>query len=238
MQICGLNKTTLLDYPEHVAATIFFGGCNFRCPFCHNGDLVLHPDLLPPISKDEIFSFLKKRSHILTGVCISGGEPTLYKELPDFIRKIKSMGFLVKLDTNGSNPAVIEALLKENLLDYIAMDIKGDKEAYANLTGFSTKNVKNNRALHIADIEESTNIIRDSGITYEFRTTVMREFHTKESFEKIGKWLHGSKNYYLQNFEDGDNVISKGFHGFEKEELLEFSKILAPHFEKVGIRGI
>ncbi|MBQ7066204.1 MAG: anaerobic ribonucleoside-triphosphate reductase activating protein [Lachnospiraceae bacterium] len=238
MQICGLNKTTLLDYPEHVAATVFLGGCNFRCPFCHNSDLVLRPDSLQLIPKEEFFSFLKKRTHILTGVCVSGGEPTLYKELPDFIKIIKDMGFLVKLDTNGSNPAVIEHLLKENLLDYIAMDIKGEKEKYGEIVGFTPRNNTKIQDFQIGLIEAAVEIIRNSGILYEFRTTVIKEFHTKESFEKIGLWLHGSDNYFLQNFENSPNVILAGFHSYEKEELLEFSKVLTPHFKKVGIRGI
>lgn len=238
MQICGLNKTTLLDYPEHVAATIFLGGCNFRCPFCHNRDLVLSPHSLPEISKEEVFSFLKKRSHILTGVCVSGGEPTLFKELPDFIRAIKDMGFYIKLDTNGSNPAVLENLLKENLLDYVAMDIKGEKEKYGRIVGFSPANDTQTQNFQIAPIEASVDIIRNSGISYEFRTTVVKEFHTMESFEKIGLWLHGSTQYFLQNFVENPNVISPGFHSYEKEELLEFSKVLTPHFNTVSIRGI
>ena len=135
MVLCGLNKTTLLDYPGHVAATIFTGGCNFRCPFCHNGDLVLRPETMPTYTEEEIFSFLKKRKPVLSGVCITGGEPTLQKDLPDFISQIKDMGYLVKLDTNGSNPQMLSLLLNNSLLDYVAMDIKSGKSDYAHVAG-------------------------------------------------------------------------------------------------------
>lgn len=242
MQICGFNKTTLLDYPEHVAATVFLGGCNFRCPFCHNGDLVLHPNTLPLIPMEEIRSFLKKRAHILTGVCITGGEPTLAKELPELIGVIRELGLCVKLDTNGSKPDVLEHLMEEHLLDYIAMDIKGDKEHYGMIAGFP------DACAHRAEcatsdfplklLEKSIGLIQSSGIPYEFRTTVVKEFHGRESFEEIGRWLHGSDNYFLQSYEESPHMIQKGFHGYKKEELLEFAKILAPHFHHVGIRGI
>ncbi|MBD5544673.1 MAG: anaerobic ribonucleoside-triphosphate reductase activating protein [Lachnospiraceae bacterium] len=238
MQICGYNKTTLLDYPEHVAATIFLGGCNFRCPFCHNGELVLHPDTLPSISIEELLSFFKKRTGILTGVCITGGEPALAKELPELIRRIKALGLSVKLDTNGSKPNVLEGLIKDCLLDYIAMDIKGDREQYGTIAGFPQTACSNISDFDIRPLEESIGLIRNSGIPYEFRTTVIKEFHCRESFEKIGQWLHGSDKYFLQNYEESPNVIQKGFHGYSKEELLEFRQILIPHFHLIDIRGI
>lgn len=238
MQICGLNKTTLLDYPEHVAATIFLGGCNFRCPFCHNGDLVLHPNMLPSISEEEINSFLKNRRHILTGVCITGGEPTIHKELPDFIRHIKKLDFLVKLDTNGSNPSVIQSLLAEKLLDYIAMDIKGDKEHYGIIAGFPQASHKTPLGFDLSPIQASIDLIVESNIAYEFRTTVIKEFHNVDSFKKIGEWLHGSDKYFLQNYQESPHMIQNGFHGYEKEQLSAFSQILSPHFHQVGIRGV
>lgn len=231
MQICGLNKTTLLDYPEHVAATIFIGGCNYKCPFCQNGDLVLHPQQLPSYSRDEILSFLKKRVNILSGICITGGEPTLAKELPDLIEMIKSYGYKIKLDTNGSNPAILEYLLKKDLLDYIAMDIKSDQKNYADAAGMTS-------AFDLSPIQASIDIIREGAPKYEFRTTVVKEFHNEKTFHNIGTWLHGSSNYFLQNFEESPSAIAKGFHGYSKKSLLKFSEVLLPHFDCVGVRGI
>ena len=217
MQICGYNKTTLLDYPEHVAATVFLGGCNFRCPFCHNGDLVQNFHMLPSVSPKEIFSFLKKRTGILTGVCITGGEPSLSKELPEFIRCIKELGLSVKLDTNGSKPDVLEDLIKEHLLDYIAMDIKGDREHYGKIAGLTEFSGGKKASFDLSPIEASINLIQSCGIAYEFRTTVVKEFHNAASFERIGRWLHGSDRYFLQNYEESPAVIQKGFHGYSKE---------------------
>lgn len=238
MQICGYNKTTLLDYPEHVAATVFLGGCNFRCPFCHNGDLVQDFHLLPSVSPEEVLSFLKKRAGILTGVCITGGEPSLSKELPEFLRCIKELGLSVKLDTNGSKPDVLEDLIKEHLLDYIAMDIKGDREHYGRIAGVTGFSDGKEASFDLSPIEASIKLIRSCGIAYEFRTTVVKEFHNAASFEQIGMWLHGSERYFLQNYEESPAVIQKGFHGYSKEELSEFIQILAPHFQQTGIRGI
>lgn len=238
MQICGYNKTTLLDYPEHVAATIFLGGCNFRCPFCHNGDLVQNPHMLPSVSMEEILAFLKKRTSILTGVCITGGEPTLSGELPELIMRIKELGFSVKLDTNGSKPDVLEYLIERHLLDYIAMDIKGDRAHYGKIAGLTEFANSGEASFDLSPIEASVNLIQNCGLPYEFRTTVVREFHYKASFEQIGQWLHGSHSYFLQNYKESPNAIQKGFHGYKKEELLEFIQILAPHFGQTGIRGI
>ncbi|MGN1147357.1 MAG: anaerobic ribonucleoside-triphosphate reductase activating protein [Lachnospiraceae bacterium] len=230
MQIHGLNKTTLLDYPEHVAATIFTGGCNFCCPFCHNGELVLRPQEFPLISEEEILAFLKKRKGILTGVCITGGEPTLQPDLPDFIGKIKDLGYLVKLDTNGYRPEVLKDLLAKGLLDYVAMDIKNAKEHYAGTAG------KEN--LEIARIEESVSLLMEGRIPYEFRTTVVKELHAKEDFQKIGQWLAGAKAYFLQAYRENENVMVKGFTSYEKEELEEFAAILRQTISRVELRGM
>lgn len=230
MQIHGLNKTTLLDYPEHVAATVFTGGCNFRCPFCHNGDLVLHPGSYPMISEEEIFSFLRKRRGVLSGVCITGGEPTLQPDLLPFVKKIKDMGYLVKLDTNGYRPDVLKKLLAEGLLDYVAMDIKHSREKYAIATGVSETD--------IAKIEESVELLMQSNIPYEFRTTVVKELHGKEDFRAIGAWLLGAKAYYLQSYRDNENVIKRGFSAYSREELEGFVTLLAPFVEKVVLRGV
>ncbi len=230
MQIHGLNKTTLLDYPEHVAATIFTGGCNFCCPFCHNGELVLRPQEFPLLSEDEVLAFLKKRKGILTGVCITGGEPTLQPDLPVFIERIKEMGYLVKLDTNGYRPAVLRALLEKGLLDYAAMDIKNSKAGYATAAG------KEN--LDIAQIEESADILKEGRIPYEFRTTVVKELHTKEDFIAIGEWLAGAEAYFLQAYRDNENVIKKGFSSYSREELEKFARILRRFIKRVELRGV
>lgn len=230
MQIHGLNKTTLLDYPEHVAATIFTGGCNFRCPFCHNGDLVLHPNDFPVISEEEIFAFLRKRKGVLSGVCITGGEPTLQPDLLPFIKKIKELGYLVKLDTNGYRPDVLRQLLAEGMLDHVAMDIKNCKEKYAIATGVSE--------IDIAKIEESVELIKQSGIAYEFRTTVVKELHSEEDFAAIGEWLLGAEAYYLQSYRDNENVIQRGFSAYSREELERFAALLAPFVKKVELRGV
>lgn len=229
MQIHGLNKTTLLDYPQHVAATVFIGGCNFRCPFCHNKDLVLHADTCPIINEDEVLNFLKKRFGILTGVCVTGGEPTLRKDLPDFLRKIKDIGYCIKLDTNGTNPHMLRLLFEQNLIDTIAMDIKTCLSDYPRLIG-----------THIDKdiIAASASFLMNSGIDYEFRTTVVKELHTKEAFVEIGKWLHGCKRYFLQSYTENENVIHPGFHSYTKEELEAFQSVLLEYMTSVSLRGI
>lgn len=230
MQIHGLNKTTLLDYPEHVAATIFTGGCNFLCPFCHNKDLVIFPNNQPKLSEYEVLSFLEKRKKILTGVCISGGEPTLQPDIEEFLYHIKSMGFLVKLDTNGYRPEVIRELYEEKLIDDIAMDIKGSLSHYSKLVGLT--NVKTDF------IKESINYIMNCGIRYEFRTTVVKELHTREDFEDIGKLICGSNAYFLQSYKDADTVIEHGYHCCTSEELEEFLTIVQKYVPNAKLRGV
>ena len=230
MQIHGLNKTTLLEYPEHVAATVFTGGCNFCCPFCHNGDLVLHPGECPVISEEEVIAFLKKRKNMLCGVCITGGEPTLQPDLAEFIRKIKELGLLVKLDTNGYRPGVLQGLLKEKLLDYVAMDLKNSREKYALTVGKPD--------LEIEKLEESVDLLLHSGIVYEFRTTVVKGLHEEEDFAKMEQWIEGAEAYYLQSYRDNENVIKKGYSAFEKEELESFLQLVKPYVKKAELRGV
>ena len=232
MKIHGFNKTTLLDYPEHLAATIFTGGCNFRCPFCHNGGLVLDPDSQPVIPEKEVLKFLQKRRGILEGVCITGGEPTLQPDLEDFIGKIKEMGYLVKLDTNGSRPEVLKSLLEKGLLDYVAMDIKASRENYAWAAGMNRKEAPNKEpvgdvlvckmatvsekiqeskempASMLDKVEVSVNLLKSSAIPYEFRTTVVKGIHTPEEFETIGQWLAGCRAYYLQDYRENENILA------------------------------
>ncbi|MBP5160177.1 MAG: anaerobic ribonucleoside-triphosphate reductase activating protein [Lachnospiraceae bacterium] len=230
MTFHGLNKLTLLDYPGHMAATLFAGGCNMRCPFCQNSSLVLDPGSQPRIDTGEILRFLGTRKGILEGVCVTGGEPTLQRDLPEFIAKIKAMSFLVKLDTNGTNPAMVKALIQDGLIDYIAMDIKASRANYPKLCGVA--------GFDVSPVIETTDIIRSSPIDYEFRTTVVGTLHTDEDFVDIGEWLDGSKAIYLQNFEDSGDLICQGLEAAPKETLERYSQILAPHFEKVELRGV
>lgn len=230
MQIYGFNKTTLLDYPEHVAATVFTGGCNFRCPFCHNGGLVLSPNPEERIEEEEVLSYLKKRQGILEGVCITGGEPTLQKDLRDFICKVKDMGYLVKLDTNGYCPQVLWNLMQEGLLDYVAMDIKASKENYAVAAGVE--------GLDISRIEESVGILKGDKVPYEFRTTVVKGIHSIEEFEEIGQFLAGSRAYYLQQYRENDNVIVQGYDAFSKADMESMALLARKYIDKVVLRGV
>ena len=230
MEIHGFAKTTLLDYPKHVAATVFFGGCNFRCPFCHNGDLVLRPGKVPTIAEEEVLSYLKKRQGILEGVCITGGEPTLQPDLETFIRKLKELGYLVKLDTNGYRPEVLSSLLEKGLLDYVAMDIKNSREKYAMTVGKSN--------IEIANIESSVKLLLQGNIPYEFRTTVVRELHTSDDMKKIGAWIQGAQGYFLQNYVESEKVISPGFTSCSKDELVQMQILLRAYVPNTHIRGV
>lgn len=199
MQIHGLNKTTLLDYPEHVACTIFCGHCNLRCPFCQNADLVLNPTSQPCITEEELWNFLNKRKGMLEGICITGGEPTLQKDLIEFISKIKELGLLVKLDTNGYRPEILDNLMKAKLLDYVAMDLKSSKEGYALACGMKDIDLK--------AIETSVDLLMKGNIPYEFRTTVVRELHTREDFISISEWIKGCRAYFLQSYTESGAIL-------------------------------
>ncbi len=243
LPICGLTKTTLLDYPGHVASTIFLGGCNFRCPFCHNGQLVLSPQSFISCSEDDVLVHLKKRRPILSGVCISGGEPTLYPDLKELLIQIKGLGYPVKLDTNGSNPAFLADLIKAGLIDYIAMDIKSDPDSYPAACGLADSSeitpTGTVMAVRLSDrIDQSIDLIRSCGLSYEFRTTVVKGLHTKETFQKIGEWLHGSGSYFLQGYLASENVLSPVFSSFTRKEMELFADICRPHFASVAIRGV
>ena len=229
MKICGIQKTTLLDYPGHMAATIFLEGCNFRCPFCQNGDLVdrVSRDTIP---EEELLSFLKKRASVLEGVCITGGEPTLQPRLEEFIVSIRRLGYKIKLDTNGYRPHVLKELCGQGLIDYVAMDIKTSRERYPVVSG--------NPSLEIDKIEESASFLMGGAIPYEFRTTVVKELHTVDDFDKIGRWLQGCSRYFLQNFVDSDRVLVPGFTSCSPEELLSFSETLKAYMNDVAVRGI
>ncbi len=230
MKISGLQKLTLLDYPGHLACTIFTLGCNFRCPFCQNASLVLSQRKNSQYEEEEILNFLSSRKHILEGICISGGEPTIQPDLIHFIRKVKSMGYLVKLDTNGTHPKLIRQLMKEHTIDMIAMDIKNSKENYEKTCGIET--------LRIDSIEESIELMKEGWIPYEFRTTVVKELHTKKDIEEIGKWLHGSSPYYLQAFVDSGDLIGGNLTGYNKQELTELLTIVRKYLPNSFLRGI
>ncbi|MDD5144978.1 MAG: anaerobic ribonucleoside-triphosphate reductase activating protein [Candidatus Pacebacteria bacterium] len=231
IEIGGLEKSTLVDYPGRVAATVFLSGCNFRCPFCYSPELVLPEKIKdqPRISKDEFFNFLKERQGLLQGVVICGGEPTLNKDLPEFIDAIKKLGFAVKLDTNGSNPSVLKDLLKRELVDYMAMDIKAPKEKYSELIG---------REVDIEKIEKSIGILKEGRIGYEFRVTVVPTLHSKEDVLKIAKWLAGAKKIFLQNFRP-EKTLDPRFEKirpYSKEFFLELKKEISPFFEVCELR--
>jgi len=229
MQIQGLQKLTLLDFPGHTACTVFLAGCNFRCPFCHNVPLVteIHPE--EAISEDTFFSFLKKRCGTLDGVCITGGEPLLYPDIEAFIRKIKALGFLVKLDTNGSFPERLGALLEAKLADYVAMDIKNCPEKYELTAGCK---------VDLPAIQKSISLLMESGTDYEFRTTVATPLHTEADIEKIAEWIRGAKRYYLQNFVDSGNLIGEGLASPGEENMIRMRDRALHLVPNVELRGI
>lgn len=230
VEIKGLQKTSLIDYPGRVCCVIFFGGCDFHCPFCHNTELVLNPEKLPAIPEEEFLGFLTKRKKWLDGVVLGGGEPCIQQGLPGFIRKIKNLGFLVKLDTNGSKPEMLERLLKEKLLDYVAMDIKASLEKYDQAAG-----VKVNKNT----VQRSIDLIRNSGVEYEFRITVLPRLHSKQDLFSIGKWLRGSRRFFIQQFRN-EKTLNPEFQKedvFKPEELNEFKDMLKPYFKEVEVRG-
>lgn len=230
MIIHGLQKLTLLDFPGHTACTVFTGGCNFRCPFCHNASLVECPQEQPVIELSEFFDFLQKRRGLLDGVAITGGEPTLQNDLPDFIREIRSLGFAVKLDTNGYRPSMLAALFSEGLLDYVAMDVKSSRENYASACGLS--------AVDPIAIPQSMALIRNSEIPYEFRTTYVKGLHTLADAEGIGRWLRETDPYFLQNFKDSGDILRPGYESFSGEEMAEFLAAVKAHLPLAQIRGM
>lgn len=230
MNIHGFYKLTLLDYPEHMACSIFTGGCNLRCPFCHNASLVTHVDANKIIPTDTILSFLETRVGILEGVCITGGEPTLQSDLKEFIKTIKAMGFLVKLDTNGTNPDLLQELLSAKLLDYVAMDIKNSLTKYAKTVGI--------KDFDCALIQRSVQILKESMIPYEFRTTVVKELHTYEDFIEIAELIGDCDKYYIQNFVDSGDLVQPGMTGYSKQQMIELIKKVRQLIPNVESRGI
>ncbi len=236
MIIGGLQKLTLIDYPGHLACTVFLTGCNFRCPFCYSSELVLPEKiaLQPRLAMSDFFNFLKQRKGQLDGVVVCGGEPTINPELPDFCRQIKKMDYKLKLDTNGSNPAMLEELLKKKLLDYVAMDIKAPREKYSQVIGFNGAS-----ALYLLDnIQKSIDLLKKELVDYEFRTTFVPGLHSKEDVVAIVNWLKPAKRFYLQNFRP-EKTLDPNFstlRPFLDEEMVGYSRLFAPFFEIVQIR--
>lgn len=230
MIISGMQKLTLLDYPGKTACLIFTQGCNFRCPFCHNKDLLDNEKPNEVIREEEIFEYLEKRKNVLDGVCITGGEPLLQNGIEDFIKKIKEMNLLVKLDTNGSCPGKLKWLLDNNLLDYVAMDIKNDFLNYDKATGISCYNVEK--------IKNSIDVIEKSKVEHEFRTTIVKQIHDLEQIENICKYLGPNEKYYIQNYRDSDTVLKPGLSGFEIGELQQALQYLNKTYPNVSVRGI
>ncbi len=228
MKIQGLQKTTLLDYPEKVACTVFTGGCNFRCPFCHNASLVLR-ESENTISEEEFFKFLSRRKGILDGVCITGGEPLMQPDILDFILKIKEMGFAVKLDTNGSLYKPLEKIISMNAVDYIAMDIKNSPQKYA-LTAGIDKTPES--------IFESIKLIMSCGIPYEFRTTVVKEYHTLDDITEAAKLISGARRYYLQNFTDSGDIICSSLSSVSESDIKKMRDTALPFVKHCEVRGI
>ena len=229
MLIKGLQKTTLLDFPGKVACTLFTGGCNFRCPFCHNASLVISPDMSDLISEEEFFSFLNKRKAILDGVCITGGEPLIQKDIEEFIIKIRELGFAVKLDTNGAYPDRLKSILDKKLVDYVAMDIKNQKEKYSLTCGTDVDTDK---------ISESIALLMRGDISYEFRTTVVRELHTPQDIAAIGEWIRGAKRYFLQSFADSGDIIEDGLSAYTTEEMAQILVFARKNVPSAELRGI
>lgn len=230
MQISAIAKTTLLDYPGHLACTVFLPGCNLRCPYCHNASLVLPEQRSETsVSQAELLDFLHRRAGLLEGVCISGGEPTLHSDLPELLRTIRELGYRTKLDTNGSHPAMLADLLEQGLVDYVAMDIKNSPARYRETCGGTDV---------LSCVAQSAALLIHSGVDYEFRTTVCRPFHRPEEMAAIGKWLHGAKQYFLQPFVDSGHLVGSGVSALTISELEALRRAVLDDIPNTTIRGL
>lgn len=230
MNICGLQKLAMVDYPGKLAATVFTGGCNLRCPFCHNPLLVTRTAESPPLEQADILAFLNSRRGLLDGVVLSGGEPLLQDGVPDFLRAVRDLGFSVKLDTNGTLPERLAPLLEAGLVDYVAMDIKNAPARYpetVGIPGFDT-----------GPVHQSAALLMGGAVPYEFRTTVTRELHTQADLEAIGRWLEGAPRYFLQQFVDTGDLVGGGLTPWPPEELQRLADCVRPFFGSVEVRGI
>ena len=231
MDVSGLQKLTLLDYPGRVACTVFTGGCNLRCPFCHNASLALPERERDVIGHEELMAFLKKRVGILDGVAVTGGEPLLHAGLEGLLSEIKALGYAVKLDTNGTFPARLRAIVEAGLADRVAMDIKASPERYAAVTGVP--------GLDLGPIKAAVAYLMACGVDYEFRTTAVKGLHLPEDFEGIGRWIAGAREYYIQGFKDsGDLIAAQGLSEFSEAEMQRLADIVRPYVPAVKLRGV
>lgn len=232
MKVTGIQKLTLLDYPGVVACTVFTAGCNFRCPFCHNAMLVLLEQIDDEcLTDDEVFGFLKKRRGVLDGVAVTGGEPLLHADMPEFLARVKELGYKIKLDTNGSNPELLSEIVKNKLVDRVAMDIKNAPEEYARTIGL--------KSFDIAPVERSKEMLLRGDIDYEFRTTVVKGIHTKESLIGAAKWIEGAKEYYLQQFKDSGNLIlPDGLSAYDEKQMHALADAVRDYVPTVEVRGV
>ena len=230
MKFGGLQKLTLLDYPDKVAATVFTVGCNFRCPFCHNYSMVVgNSDNLEDLSEQDVLQFLAKRKHVLEGVCVTGGEPLIQSDIEGFLLKIRDMGYEIKLDTNGAFPEKLNYLIKKGLIDYVAMDVKNSKEMYAKTVGCN---------VDLSAIEQSVELLKSGVVDYEFRTTVTATFHTEQSIRDMANWLKGAKRLYLQQFVDSDDLIDATVTGVDEATLRKFCDVAKEYVPNTQVRGI
>ncbi|MBR2520644.1 MAG: anaerobic ribonucleoside-triphosphate reductase activating protein [Oscillospiraceae bacterium] len=229
MEINGLQKLTLLDYPGRTACTVFLAGCNYRCPFCHNAALVVGGDSVDLIPQGEFFAYLEKRRGVLEGVCITGGEPTLRPDLEEFAARIHSLGYLVKLDTNGTRPEVIKRMAEAGLVDRFAMDVKASREEYPALCG---------AVPHLDAVEESIDFLMSSGTEYEFRTTLVKGLHTPRGVEDLARRLSGAKAYFLQQFRDSGSTIEPGLEAFDEEEMRSLLETVRKYVPAAQLRGL
>lgn len=232
MKVTGIQKLTLLDYPGVVACTVFTAGCNFRCPFCHNAMLVL-PEQIDDecLTDEEVFGFLKKLRGVLDGVAVTGGEPLLHADMPEFLARVKDLGYKIKLDTNGSNPELLSEIVKNKLVDRVAMDIKNAPEEYARTIGL--------KSFDIAPVERSKEMLLRGDIDYEFRTTVVKGIHTKESLIGAAKWIEGAKEYYLQQFKDSGNLIlPDGLSAYDEKQMHALADAVRDYVPTVEVRGV
>ncbi|HIT01441.1 MAG TPA: anaerobic ribonucleoside-triphosphate reductase activating protein [Candidatus Enterenecus merdae] len=229
MDIQGLQSMTLLDWPGKVACTVFLGGCQLRCPYCHNAQLLEGP-FPSAMTQRELLGFLEKRRGLLDGVCLTGGEPLLRPDLDGLLEGIKALGYPVKLDTNGTHPQRLAALWQRGLVDYVAMDVKNSPSRYPQTTGVP--------GLDLAPIRASLDWLLEGRVDYELRTTAVRQFHDGEAFRELGGWIRGARRYYIQNFTPRDTVLCPGLSGFDREELEGFARLVAPFVEQVELRGV
>ncbi|MBO5777021.1 MAG: anaerobic ribonucleoside-triphosphate reductase activating protein [Clostridia bacterium] len=227
MKIFGIEKFSMVDWDGKIVCTLFASGCNFRCPFCHNSSLALADG--NELDIDDIFSFLEKRKGVLDGVCISGGEPTLHPDLEDFVKKIKDMGYKVKLDTNGTNPKAVQSLVEKKLVDYVAMDIKNSPHKYATTAGV--------QSIALDNILQTISIVKKSGVPHEFRTTIIKEFHTEDDMKYIADLVDGCDKYVLQKYVDRDDCISHGFAPIDKDTATQWLTHFSDKCKTTSLRG-